>query len=118
LPDVSFTTTITDTLSVQNGEFRCTTRTHTNANTTVHKGLLAAGILTAPANFGVAAAGFGAQLAVIEHEGRGEEPRARQAGARLHDYSSERKKQQEKKGRNSRCSRPTFRGRQQVRLLL
>jgi hypothetical protein len=68
LPDVSFTTTITDTLSVQGGAFRCTTRTHTNANTRVHKGLLAAGMLTAPANFGVAAAGFGAQLALIERE--------------------------------------------------
>jgi hypothetical protein len=65
-PDVSFTTTITDTLSVREGVFSCTTRAHTNANTTVHKGLLAAGILTAPANFGVAAAGFGAQLAAIE----------------------------------------------------
>lgn len=85
LPDVSFTTTITDTLSAQNGEFRCTTRTHTNANTTVHKGLLAAGILTAPANFGVAAAGFGTQLALIEREvaAKNREPSKRGPGCTM-----------------------------------
>jgi hypothetical protein len=107
LPDVSFTTTITDTLSAQNGVFGCTTRTHTNANTTVHKGLLAAGILTAPANFGVAAAGFGAQLAAIEL-GVAAENRSPASGGPVAGCSSERKRQQEKKGKTSRCSRPRF----------
>jgi hypothetical protein len=84
-PDVSFTTTITDTLSVQGTSFRCTTSTRTNADTRVHKGLLAAGILTAPANFGIAAAGFGAQVAVIEREiaDRNRQPGERGPGCRM-----------------------------------
>ena len=65
-PDLSFTTTITDRLSVQNGEVRCTTTTRTKAGTRAHATLFALSLLTAPANGGVLAAGFGAQLALIQ----------------------------------------------------
>ncbi len=66
-PDLSFTTTITDRLSVQDGAVRCTTTTRTKAGTRVHTTLFALSLLTAPANGGVLAAGFGAQLALIQH---------------------------------------------------
>ena len=65
-PDVSFQTTITDTMSVQDGTFQCTTTAKTKANTRVQKALFALSLLTAPANGGVLAGGFGAQLALIE----------------------------------------------------
>lgn len=66
-PDVSFTTTITDTFTVQDGRPNCTTRVVTKAKTGIQKGLFALALLTAPANGGILAAGFGAQLALIEN---------------------------------------------------
>lgn len=86
-PDVSLTTTVTDTLSVQGNGFTCTTRSHTNANTFAHKALFAASILTAPANFGVPAAAFGAQLGLIGREVAAEnrKPADRGPGCQLLD---------------------------------
>lgn len=66
-PDVNFTTTITDTLSVRSGTVDCTTTTQTKGDTRIHKALFALSLLTAPANGGTLAAGFGAQLALIQH---------------------------------------------------
>jgi hypothetical protein len=66
-PDVSFTTTITDTMSVRDGTVRCTTTTRTKGDTRIHTVLFALSLLTAPANGGALAAGFGAQLALIQH---------------------------------------------------
>jgi hypothetical protein len=86
-PDVSLTTTVTDTLSVNEDTFSCTTRSHTNANTRVHKALFAASILTAPANLGIPAAGFGAQLGLIGREvaAQNRKPADRGPGCQLLD---------------------------------
>jgi hypothetical protein len=65
-PDLNFTTTITDTLSAQNGTVHCTTKTRTKGDTRVHTTLFGLSLLTAPANGGALAAGFGAQLALIQ----------------------------------------------------
>jgi hypothetical protein len=58
---------ITDTLSVRSGAVDCTTATRMRGDTRIHKALFAVSLLTAPANAGTLAAGFGAQLGLIQH---------------------------------------------------